>query len=115
MAGLGCSALLPLSISLSQAAAPANPAAVAGCMIAAYQIGYGIAAFGAGPLQSRAGLGLAALYAAAAVIALAMSLLAVVIVRTRRGVAPAAARTQGPATAPAITRAIHPIIRNQPP
>jgi hypothetical protein len=41
-------------------------------VIAAYQLGYGIAAFGAGPLQD-AGISLPALFAAAAVAAAVMA------------------------------------------
>ena len=51
LAGLGCSALLPLTISFAQEDLVAISAATAGLVIAAYQLGYGIAAFGAGPLQ----------------------------------------------------------------
>ena len=51
LAGLGCSALLPLTISFGQEELVAISAAVAGGVIAFYQLGYGIAAFGAGPLQ----------------------------------------------------------------
>ena len=50
LAGLGCSALLPLTISFGQKELPAVSAAVAGGVIAFYQLGYGIAAFGVGPL-----------------------------------------------------------------
>jgi predicted MFS family arabinose efflux permease len=49
LAGLGCSALLPLTISLGQHALPSIGDAVAGGVIAMYQVGYGIAAFGVGP------------------------------------------------------------------
>ena len=51
LAGLGCSALLPLTISFAQEDLVSMSAATAGLVIAAYQLGYGIAAFGAGPLQ----------------------------------------------------------------
>jgi fucose permease len=51
LAGLGCSALLPLTISFGQEELVAMSASVAGGVIAFYQLGYGIAAFGAGPLQ----------------------------------------------------------------
>src|SRR5262249_29199354 len=58
IAGLGCSALLPLTISFGQKALPTIAASVAGSLIAFYQMGYGIAAFGVGPLREHAGLGL---------------------------------------------------------
>ena len=50
LAGLGCSALLPLTISFGQEELTAISAAMAGGVIAFYQLGYGIAAFGVGPL-----------------------------------------------------------------
>ena len=62
VAGLGCSALLPLTISFAQADLVTMSAATAGLVIAAYQLGYGIAAFGAGPLQD-AGVSLPAIFA----------------------------------------------------
>ena len=73
LAGLGCSALLPLTISLGQSALTSMSAAVAGGVIAFYQVGYGIAAFGVGPLVDH-GTSLSTIYgwtaAAAAVLAL---------------------------------------------
>ncbi len=53
LAGLGCSALLPLTISFGQEELTAVSAAAAGGVIAFYQLGYGIAAFGVGPLAGR--------------------------------------------------------------
>jgi MFS family permease len=76
LAGLCCSALLPLTISFGQTAFPAVGPAVPGALIAAYQVGYGIAAFGIGPLHA-AGVRLSTVYAGAAVVALAMAALAV--------------------------------------
>ena len=48
LAGFGCSALLPLTISFGQERLVAMGASVAGGVIAFYQLGYGIAAFGTG-------------------------------------------------------------------
>jgi len=76
LAGLGCSALLPLTISLGRAAA--SP----GTLIACYQLGYGIAAFGVGPLHDRAGLGLRALFGGAAAVALVLAALSIAIRRS---------------------------------
>jgi MFS family permease len=81
LAGLGCSALLPLAISFGQQELTTVAASVAGGLIAFYQIGYGFAAFGVGPLQTWAGLGLNSIYGGTAVIALAMSVLAFVVTR----------------------------------
>jgi hypothetical protein len=81
LAGLGCSALLPLAISFGQKELTAIAASVAGGLIAFYQIGYGITAFGVGPLQSRAGLSLRAIYGGTATVALAMAALSFVVVK----------------------------------
>ncbi len=83
LAGLGCSALLPLTIGFGQEEFATIAAAVAGAIIASYQLGYGIAAFGIGPLLD-AGVGLPAVYAAAAGIAAGMGLLSFAV--ARRGV-----------------------------
>lgn len=82
LAGLGCSALLPLAISFGQQQLPSIASSVAGGLIAFYQIGYGIAAFGVGPLQSRIGLDLNVIYGATAVVALSLAVLAVFVVRS---------------------------------
>ena len=78
LAGLGCSALLPLTISLGRQSAPP------GHLIACYQIGYGVAAFGIGPLRDRAGLGLRPLFGGAAAIAVALAALSAAIVGTHQ-------------------------------
>jgi predicted MFS family arabinose efflux permease len=80
LAGLGCSALLPLTVSLGQEQLPAVSAGVAGLVIACYQVGDGVAAFGGGRLQ-EAGVTLDTLYAGAAVLALAIGVLAVAVTR----------------------------------
>ena len=78
LAGLGCSALLPLTISLGRQDAPP------GHLIACYQVGYGLAAFGIAPLRDRAGLGLRPLFGGAAAIALALAALSAAIVGASR-------------------------------
>ena len=75
LAGLGCSALLPLAISFGQKQLTTIASVVASGLIAFYQVGYGIAAFGVGPLQSWTGWDLSAIYGGAAVVALAMGVL----------------------------------------
>ena len=88
VAGLGCSALLPLTISFSEEQLVAMSSMVAGAIIAFYQLGYGIAAFGAGPLQG-AGVSLSTIFGVTAVFALAMGVLSFVLAqRHHRGVAP---------------------------
>ena len=84
LAGLGCSALLPLVISLGQGALPQVSAAVAGGVIAFYQVGYGVAAFGVGPLVDH-GVPLSDLYGWTAVAAAGMALLSFVITHARKG------------------------------
>jgi len=80
LAGLGCSALLPLTMSFAEEELTTITASVAGGLIAFYQIGYGIAAFGVGPLQNRAGLELNTIYGGTAIVALVMSALSFVVV-----------------------------------
>ena len=85
LCGLGCSALLPLTISFGQEQLAAVSAMAAGGIIAFYQLGYGIAAFGAGPIQS-AGVSLSALFGFTALVALAMGALSFVVVRPQHHV-----------------------------
>jgi MFS family permease len=80
LAGLACSALLPLTISFAQEDLVTITAATPGLVIATYQVGYGIAAFGAGPLQD-AGVTLPAIFGMAAVAAAAMAVLSFLIAR----------------------------------
>jgi MFS family permease len=82
LAGLGCSALLPLTISFGQEELVVMSTAIAGFVIAFYQLGYGLAAFGAGPIQA-AGVQLSTLFGCTAFVAIAMGLLAFVITRQR--------------------------------
>jgi len=90
LAGFGCSALLPLTISFAQEQLVVMGAAVAGGVIAFYQVGYGIAAFGTGPLVD-AGVGLHALFGFAAIVAVIMGGLSFVL--ARKPAATAAATT----------------------
>jgi fucose permease len=73
LAGLGCSALLPLTISFGEEQLVPMSAAAAGAIIAFYQLGYGLAAFGTGPLQAS-GVTLPTLFGIAAGVALVMGL-----------------------------------------
>jgi MFS family permease len=81
LAGLGCSALLPLTVSFAEKELTTITASVAGGLIAFYQIGYGIAAFGVGPLQNWAQLELNTIYGGTAIFALVMAALSFVVVR----------------------------------
>jgi MFS family permease len=79
LAGLACSALLPLVISFGQGELVSMRASVAGGLIGFYQMGYGIAAFGVGPLETGAGLDLNGIYRGSAVVALALTVVAFLI------------------------------------
>jgi fucose permease len=81
IAGLGCSALLPLTISFGEKTLTTMAASVAGSLIAFYQVGYGIAAFGVGPLRERAGLSLNGIVGGTAVVALTMAALSFAVAR----------------------------------
>jgi MFS family permease len=79
LAGLGCSALLPLVISFGQGELVSMRAAVAGALIGFYQMGYGIAAFGVGPLQTGVGLDLNGVYRASAAVGVVLTVAAFLI------------------------------------
>jgi MFS family permease len=87
LAGLGCSALLPLTISFGEEELTAMSAAVAGGIIAFYQVGYGIAAFGVGPLQD-AGISLSAIFGGTAIVAAVMAGLSFFVVKSRPSAPP---------------------------
>jgi fucose permease len=80
LAGLGCSALVPLTISFGQEELTTMSAAVAGGIIAFYQLGFGIAAFGVGPLE-RAGISLAAIFRGTAIVAAVLAGLSFLVVK----------------------------------
>jgi len=80
LAGLGCSALLPLTIGFGERELASFAAAMAGGVIAAYQVGYGIAAFGVGPLLDH-GVELPTIYGSTALVALAMGIASFAVVR----------------------------------
>ncbi len=80
-AGLACSALLPLSISFGGAEFPRRAAAMSGELIAFYQVGYGVAAFGVGPLRELGGFAYSTAFSLGGIIALALAVVAFLIVR----------------------------------
>jgi fucose permease len=81
LAGLACSAFLPLSISFGGKEFPHLSAVMAGELIAFYQAGYGVAAFGIGPLHDPLGLPFATIFAAGSLVAVPLVLIAYLIVR----------------------------------
>ncbi len=80
-AGLGVSALLPLVISLGASNMRDVATTATSIVFATYLVGYGIAAFGVGPLQQR-GISLPTLDAYAVGLALIVAVLSIVTVRT---------------------------------
>lgn len=87
LAGLACSGFFPMTIGYGEAAFPELVTIAAGWLIAAYQLGYGIAAFGAGALERS--VSLSAMFATAAALAVAMALLATRVVRAEHAAASA--------------------------
>ena len=82
-AGLACSAFFPLTISLAEQEFFEAAAAVSGGLVAAYMAGYGVAAFGVGPLRDTAHLALSAVYTGAAVVATGLAGTVFALVRPR--------------------------------
>lgn len=75
-AGLACSGFLPLSISFGADEFPYLSAVMAGELIAFYQLGYGVAAFGTGPLRDAVGLSYSRIFAGASIVALPLIVVA---------------------------------------
>ena len=103
LAGLGCSALLPLTISFGQERSDGDLRRDGWrYVIAFYQLGYGIAAFGVGPLQD-AGISLSAIFGFTACIATAMARLSFFVAHRRPWAAgPAGAGSGSPPAASTI-------------
>ncbi len=89
LVGLGCSALLPLTISFGQKELTVMASAVAGSLIAFYQMGYGIAAFGVGPLLQHTSISLNAIYGVGSVVAVLLGLLSFRVTRAEETPTPA--------------------------
>ena len=81
LAGLACSAFLPLSISFGGDEFPNLSAVMAGQLIAFYQLGYGVAAFGTGPLRDLFGLQFSTIFAAGSIVALPLVVIALFVIR----------------------------------
>jgi MFS family permease len=80
-AGLACSAFLPLSISFAGREFPQLSAVMAGELIAFYQLGYGVAAFGIGPLRDLVGLAFSTILAAGSIVAAPLAIIALFVIR----------------------------------
>jgi FHS family glucose/mannose:H+ symporter-like MFS transporter len=81
IAGLACSAFLPLSISFGGNEFPHLSAVMAGELIAFYQLGYGVAAFGTGPLRDLIGLPFSTIFAAGSIVAAPLAVIALFVIR----------------------------------
>ena len=81
LAGLACSAFFPLSISFGGEEFPRLIAVVSGELIAFYQVGYGVAAFGMGLLLNATSVHLSTIYAGASLVAGVMIVLAFLVIR----------------------------------
>jgi fucose permease len=79
LAGLACSAFFPLCISLSGQEFPRFAAAMSGELVAFYQAGYGVAAFGVGPLRDLTGRPLGSIYLFGSAVAAAMLMVALAV------------------------------------
>ena len=76
-AGLACSGFFPMTIGYGESSFPGMVELAAGWLIAAYQIGYGLAAFGGGALQES--ISLPSLFRITALLAVLMGVLALPI------------------------------------
>ncbi len=80
-AGLACSAILPLTISFGGAEFPRRAAAMSGELIAFYQVGYGLAAFGVGPLRALGGFAYSTAFSIGGLVTLILGAVAFLVVR----------------------------------
>lgn len=87
LAGLGCSAFLPLSITLASHRFPQHVAWVSSMLIAALMIGIGVGSFTIGTLRDI--LSFESLYRVSIIYPMALLLLAIPVLRARRTLAPA--------------------------
>jgi fucose permease len=79
LGGLACSGFFPMTIGYGEATFPNIVELAAGWLIAAYQVGYGLAAFGAGALQHV--MALSTVFRIAAAATVVMAFLAVFVAR----------------------------------
>ncbi|MGN6125354.1 MAG: hypothetical protein ACTHON_02220, partial [Humibacter sp.] len=82
-AGLACSAMLPLSVSFAEREFARWGSTSSGELIARYQVGYGIAAFGVAPLTAATGMTIGSVYVVGAGVAVLLAAAAITISRGR--------------------------------
>lgn len=85
LAGLACSAFLPMTIGFAERAHRDLAEIVSGAVVAAYMLGFGIGSFGLGPLRESAEIPLATLYRGAGMLAIVLGGLAWALVRQGSG------------------------------
>lgn len=81
LTGFGCSLLLPLIISFGSSQLKSIAASVPGMVISFYLLGYGIAAFGVGPLEEIGHVSLRSIYIIGALIAFILGILSLFVIR----------------------------------
>jgi MFS family permease len=94
LAGLACSGFFPMTVGYGESTFPRFVELAAGWLIAAYQVGYGLAAFGGGALQNV--VSLSTVFRLTALLVVVMGILAVPIAR-RQHPAPAQPLLAAPA------------------
>ena len=75
--------MLPLSLSLAGQEFPRLGATSSGELIAGYQVGYGITAFGVAPLERITGIGLSGIYLVGAGVAVVLLVIARMVTAPR--------------------------------
>lgn len=84
LTGFGCSVLLPLLISFGGKQLKSIAASVPGMIISSYLLGYGVTAFGVGPLEEFGQISLRTMYALGAIISIALGILSLHIVHEKK-------------------------------
>lgn len=84
LSGFGCSILLPLLISFGGKRLKSFAASVPGIIISSYLLGYGVAAFGVGPLEEFGHINLRVIYIIGAVISFVLGGLSFYIVQGKK-------------------------------
>ncbi len=81
LAGLGCSACLPIAVSFAEGECPGTSGLVSGCMISSVMLGIGAGSWGVGWIQGAGGFSFSAIYMGSGVFAVGMVILAYLLAR----------------------------------